>query len=244
MTQGMPYSDPTQYRTLVGALQYFTITCPDLSYAVNQVSQFLHALTTDHFQAIKRILSYVNGTIHYGLQFSHATKPTLLGYSDAYWARCIETRCSTYGYSVFFSGNLVSWSSKKQPTVARSSCELEYRAVANTVAEINWITHLFHELHVLPPDRPTILCDNKSAIFLSQNPISNKRSKHIDIDYHFMWELISSCCLYIKFVPTTLQVADIFTKSLPRPLFKTFHTKLLVGPPPLRLRGDIRDKIT
>ncbi|XP_071741012.1 uncharacterized mitochondrial protein AtMg00810-like [Rutidosis leptorrhynchoides] len=234
-SHGTPFKDPTLFRSLVGALQYLTITRPDLSYTVNQVSQFLHA--RDHFQAVKRIIRYVKGTLTYGLTFLHSPSSTLLGYSDADWARCIVTRHSTYGYSIFHGGNLVSCSAKKQPTVSRSSCESEYRALANTAAEIIWITHLLRELHVLPPDRPTILCDNKSALFLRQNPIPNKQSKHIDIDYHFIRELISSGKLYTKFVPTNLQLADIFTKSLPRPLFQSFRFKLRVGPPPLRLRG-------
>ncbi|XP_071714802.1 uncharacterized mitochondrial protein AtMg00810-like [Rutidosis leptorrhynchoides] len=167
-TQGIPFSDPTLYRSFVGALQYLTITRPDISYAVNQVSQSLHAPTQDHFQAVKRILRYIKGTLSFGLSFLHSTSPDLLGYSDADWARCIKTRRSTYGYSIFLGGNLVSWSTKKQPTVSRSSCESEYRALANTASEIIWLTHLLRELHVLPPGRPTILCDNRSALFLSQ----------------------------------------------------------------------------
>lgn len=236
-TQGTPFHDPTLYRSLVGALQYLTISRPDLSYAVNQVSQFLHAPTQDHFQAVKRIMRYVKGTLSYGLSFSHATAPTILGYSDADWARCIETRRSTYGYSIFLGGNLVSWSAKKQPTVSRSSCESEYRALANTAAEIIWITHLLRELHVLPSGRPTLLCDNRSALFLSQNPISHKRAKHIDIDYHFVRELVLSGKLHTRYISTHQQLADIFTKSLPRPLFEEFRSKLRVGPPPLRLWG-------
>ena len=239
-SQGTPFHDPTLYRSLVGALQYLTITRLDLSYAVNQVSQFLHAPMQDHFQAVKRIMRYVKGTLSYGLSFSHATAPTILGYSDADWARCLETRRSTYGYSIFLGGNLVSWSAKKQPTVSRSSCESEYRALANTAAEIIWVTHLLRELHVLPSGRPTLLCDNRSALFLSQNPISHKRAKHIDIDYHFVRELVLSGKLHTRYISTHLQLADIFTKSLPRPLFEEFRSKLRVGPPPLRLRGDIR----
>nr|GEU68497.1 putative zinc finger, CCHC-type [Tanacetum cinerariifolium] len=111
-SQGVPFSDPTLYRSLVGALQYLTITRPDLSYAVNQVSQFLHAPMKDHFQAVKRILCYVKGTLSYGLSFSHVASPLLVGYSDADWARCIETRRSTYGYSIFLGGNLMVTRSK------------------------------------------------------------------------------------------------------------------------------------
>nr|GEW93065.1 uncharacterized protein [Tanacetum cinerariifolium] len=135
----------------------------------------------DHFQAVKRILRYVKGTLSYGLSFSHAPSPTILGYSNADWARCIETRRSTYGYSIFLGGKLVSWSAKKQPTVSRSSCESEYRALANTASEIVWVTHLLRELHVLPSRRPTILCDNRSALFVSQNPVSHKKGKHSSV---------------------------------------------------------------
>ncbi|XP_071718016.1 uncharacterized protein [Rutidosis leptorrhynchoides] len=135
-------------------------------------------------------------TLSYGLSFSHANAPNILGYSDADWARCIETRRSTYGYSVFLGGNLVSWSAKKQPTVSRSSCESEYRAMANTASEIMWLTHLLRELHVLSAGRPTLLCDNRSALFLSQNPVSHKRAKHIDIDYHFVRELPEVLALF------------------------------------------------
>jgi len=234
-SKGNAFHDPTLYRSLIGALQYLTITRPDLSYAVNQASQFLHSPTDEHFHMAKRIMRYVKGTITHGLHFSYPTKSTLVGYSDADWARCIETRRSTYGYSIFFGGNLVSWSAKKQPTFSRSSCESEYRAMANTAAELIWITHLLHDLNALPSERPTLLCDNLSAIFLSQNPVAHRWAKHIDIDYHFVRELVSSGKLHTKFVPTKLQVADIFTKPLPRPLFKSFRDLLRVRLPPVRL---------
>ncbi|KAL4554582.1 hypothetical protein LXL04_037176 [Taraxacum kok-saghyz] len=128
---------------------------------------------------------------------------------------CIETRRSTYGYSIFFGGNLVYWSAKKQPT----------------------IFHLLRDLNALPSERPTLLCDNLSAIFLSQNPIAHKRAKHIDIDHHFIRELVLSGKLHTKFVPTKLQVADIFTNPLPIPLFEQFRDQLRVRPPPICLRG-------
>ncbi|KAI3673709.1 hypothetical protein L6452_39837 [Arctium lappa] len=236
-TDGLPFKDPTLYRSLVGALQYLTITRPDLSYVVNQVSQFLKAPTADHFQSVKRILRYVKGTISFGLTYSRPHTNSIHGYSDADWARCLDTRRSTYGYSIYLGENIVSWSAKKQPTVSRSSCESEYRVMANTAAEIVWITHLLRELHALPPDRPTLLCDNKSALFMTQNPVSHKRAKHIDLDYHFIRELVSSDKFFTKFVPTNLQVADIITKSLLLPQFETFRTMLRLGPSPFRLKG-------
>lgn len=113
VSDGDSFKDPTLYRSLVGALQYLMITRPDISYAVNHVSQFLHNPTVDHFMAVKRILRYVKGTINFGLTFSPSSDYNILGYSDADWARCVETRRSTYGYSIFLGGNLVSWSAKK-----------------------------------------------------------------------------------------------------------------------------------
>ncbi|KAD1722742.1 hypothetical protein E3N88_42395 [Mikania micrantha] len=238
-SEGEPYPDPTHFRSIVGALQYLTITRPDISYAVNQVSHFLQSPTINHYQQVKRILRYIKGTLTYGLHFSKPCNSTLIGFSDADWARCVETRRSTYGYSIFLGGNLVSWSAKKQPTISRSSCESKYRAMANTAAELIWITHLLRELHALPADRPTVLCDNRSALFLTQNPVSHKRAKHIELDYHFIRELVASGKLHTKFISTKLQVADIFTKSLPCSQFEFFRKLLRLGPPPLRLRGDI-----
>ncbi|KAF5477817.1 hypothetical protein F2P56_004430, partial [Juglans regia] len=111
---GPPFSDPTLYRSLVGALQYLTITRPDIAHAVNSVSQFLHAPTDDHFLAVKRILRYVKGTIQFGLTFRPSVSPgTLVAYSDADWAGCPDTRRSTSGYSIYLGDNLVSWSAKK-----------------------------------------------------------------------------------------------------------------------------------
>ncbi|GKB20618.1 putative zinc finger, CCHC-type containing protein [Tanacetum coccineum] len=110
-------------------------------------------------------------------------------------------------------------------------------ALANTASKVVWITSLLRELHVSMPSTPTLLCDNKSAIFLSQNPVAHKCAKHIDIDYHFVRELVSSKCLLTRLVPSKHKVAAIFTKSLPRPLFEFFRSKLCVGLPPPRLKG-------
>ncbi|XP_047314481.1 uncharacterized mitochondrial protein AtMg00810-like [Impatiens glandulifera] len=242
VSTGSSFKNPTLYRSLVGALQYLTITRPDLSYVVSSVSQFLQSPTEDHFLAVKRILRYVKGTLHFGLLFTKHHDSSILGYSNADWARCVETRRSAYGYSIFLGGNLVYWSAKKQSTVARSSCESEYRVMANAVAELVWVINLLRELGALPPTRSVLLCDNKSAIFLSQNPVAHKRAKHIDLDYHFVRELVSSGRISTKFVPSHLQLADIFTRSLPRPAFEFLRSKLCVClHPTQRLTGGNRD---
>lgn len=240
---GTPFNDPTLYRSLVGALQYLTITRPDLSYAVNHVSQFLQSPTNDHFEVVKRILRYVKGTIHLGLSFHHQPDLSILGYSDADWAKCVDTQRSAYGYSIFLGINLVSWSAKKQLTVARSSCESEYRALANTASEVIWLKNMLQEINVHVTSPPALLRDNNSAIFLSQNLVSHKRAKHIDIDCHFICDLVSAGKLHTKFIPSHLQLADIFTKSLPRPAFEFLRSKLCICLHPThRLRGDIKDK--
>lgn len=185
-SDGPPFADVTLFRSLVGALQYLTITRPDLTYSVNSVSQYLHAPTDDHFQAVKRILRYIKGTLHFGLMFTSSSSANITAYSDADWVGCPDTRRSTSGYSIYLGDNLISWSSKKQPTVSRSSCESEYRALASTVAEVLWSKHLFRDLRVSTTHRPLLLCDNKSVIFLSSNPVSHNRSKHIALDYHFL----------------------------------------------------------
>lgn len=215
-------------------------------YSVNTVSQFPQRLTTEHFHAVKHILRYVKGTLGFGLSFSPGS-PNILGYSDADWARCIDTRRSTYGYYIFLGPNLISWSAKKQPTVARSSCESEYKAIANTASELLWVCNLLKELSALPKTPHVLLSDNKSALFFTQNPISHKRAKHIDIGYHFVRELVESGRLSTRFVPSSLQLADIFTKSLPHPLFEMFRSKLRISlNPTLRLRevGGISDIVS
>ena len=240
------FSDPTLYRSLIGALQCLTITRPDIAHAVNFVSQFLHAPTADHFLAVKRILRYVKGTLHFGLTFCPSAAPgVLVAYSNADWAGCLDTRRSTSGYSIYLGDNLVSWSAKKQPTVSCSSCESEYRALATTAVELLWLTHLLHDLKVSISPKPILLCDNKSVIFLSSNPVSHKRAKHVELDYHFLQELVVAGKLRTQYVPSHLQVVDLFTKSVSRPLFDFFRAKLHVcSNPTLNLRGGVKDTDT
>ena len=132
---GSPVADATAYWSLAGALQYLTFTRPDITYAVQQVCLHMHDPRESHLAAMKRLLRYVCGTVDHGLVLHRSTSAELVVYIDADWAGCPDTRRSTSGYAVFLGGNLVSWSSKRQPVVSRSSAEVEYRAVANGVAE-------------------------------------------------------------------------------------------------------------
>ncbi|XP_017187728.2 uncharacterized mitochondrial protein AtMg00810-like [Malus sylvestris] len=137
-----PYSNPEQYRTVIGALQYLTITIPDLSYAVNQVCQFMHMPRTTHWTAVKRILRYLKATHDHGLVYKPGDV-RLNAFSDADYAGNPDTRHSTGGFCIYLGTNLISWSSKKQKTVSRSSTEAEYRQLAYTAAELSWLGSLF-----------------------------------------------------------------------------------------------------
>ncbi|XP_060183299.1 uncharacterized mitochondrial protein AtMg00810-like [Lycium barbarum] len=131
--------DASLYKSVVGSLQYLCLTRPDISHAVNLLSQFMQAPNTEHFQAVKRILRYVRGTSNYGLKLPARPPLRLYGFSDADWGGCTLTRRSTTCYSIYLSANCIFWASRKQHTVSRSSVKAEYRALASTAAEMTWI---------------------------------------------------------------------------------------------------------
>ncbi|XP_022038463.1 uncharacterized mitochondrial protein AtMg00810-like [Helianthus annuus] len=198
-------TDDFLYQSLVGALQYLTFTRPDISYAVQQVCLFMHSPREPHFTFLKRILRYIKGTLDHGLRLTVSPPSSLIAYSDADWAGCPDSRRSTSGYCVFLGNNLISWSSKRQPTVSRSSAEAEYRGVANAVAETSWLRNLLFELHV-PITRATIVyCDNISVVYLSDNPVQHQRTKHVELDIHFVREKVQLGQVRVLHVPASYQ---------------------------------------
>ncbi|XP_073360436.1 uncharacterized protein [Aegilops tauschii subsp. strangulata] len=174
--------DATKYRSVVGALQYLTLTRPDISYSVNKITKSLSMLVT--------------------------------AYSDADWAGCADDRRSTGGFAVFVGTNLVSWSARKQATVSRSSTEAEYKALANATAKVMWIQTLLYDLGIKAPQAARLWCDNIGATYLSANPVFHARTKHIEVDFHFVRERVARKLLDIRFIPTGDQLADGFTKPL------------------------------
>ncbi|OIT01020.1 putative mitochondrial protein, partial [Nicotiana attenuata] len=232
-----PFSDPTLYRSLVGGLQYLTFTCPDIAFAVNQVSQFMHSPLDIHYTAVKRILRYLHGSLSHGLFIPGGSIDSLHCYNDADWAGCSITRRSTAAYCIFLGPNLISWSSKKQNVVSRSSAEAEYRAVAHAAAEFTWLHSLLKELHVSSSSPSTIFCDNISSIYLAQNPVQHARTKHVEIDIHFVREKVAAGILQVHYVPSQDQLADLFTKALPSPRLLFLRNKLCILPDHASLEG-------
>nr|GEZ33423.1 ribonuclease H-like domain-containing protein [Tanacetum cinerariifolium]GEZ33430.1 ribonuclease H-like domain-containing protein [Tanacetum cinerariifolium] len=187
---GEPIFYPTLYQSLTSSLQYLTFTRLDISYAVQQVCLYMHDHREPYFLALKRILRYVHGTLDYGLQLFSSSTTDFVAYSDADWAGCSTTRCSTLGYCVFLDNNLLSCSFKCQSTLPRSSAEAEYRGVANAIAETCWLRNLLRELHTPLSFTTLVYCDNVSAVYLSCNPVQHQRTKHIEIDIHFVRDLV------------------------------------------------------
>jgi Reverse transcriptase (RNA-dependent DNA polymerase)/gag-polypeptide of LTR copia-type/GAG-pre-integrase domain len=235
--EGTKLIDPQLYRSTVGALQYATITRPDLTFAVNKASQFMHEPTEAHWQMVKRILRYVKGTLSHGLLFKSAPNLSLHAYCDADWAGCPDDRRSTTGFAVYLGPNLISWSSKKQPTVSRSSTEAEYRSLAVTTSELIWVQSLLQELQLPVTQSPTLWCDNLGATFLASNPVYHARTKHIELDYHFVREKVDSKQLNVQFICSADQLGDFFTKSIGITRFQLLRNKLHIFPKMCSLRG-------
>ncbi|RVW27700.1 Retrovirus-related Pol polyprotein from transposon RE2 [Vitis vinifera] len=212
--QGEPLRDPRRYRRLVSKLNYLTITRPNISFPVSVVSQFLQSPCDNHWDAVIRILRYIKGTPGQGMLYEDRGHTQIVGYTDADWAGSPSDRRSTSGYCVFIGGNLISWKSKKQDVVAKSSAETEYRAMALATCELIWLRQLLQELRFRKDEQIKLVCENQAALHIASNPVFHERTKHIEVDCHFIREKIASRCVATSFVNSNNQLADIFTKSL------------------------------
>ena len=164
-----------------------------------------------------------------GLHFRRSNATLVSAFFDADWAGCSDDRKSTGGFAVFFGSNLISWSARKQATVSRSSTEAEYKSLANATAEIIWLESLLEELGVKQHRISCLWCDNLGATYLTANPVFHARTKHIEIDFHFVRERVAEKKLEIRFIPSRDQVVDGFTKALPYKPFKAFKNNLNLG---------------
>ncbi|CAM8956843.1 unnamed protein product [Rhodiola kirilowii] len=235
--------DPTKYRRLVGQLIYLTVTRPDLAFPVHVLSQFMHQPKADHLQAAHKVLRYLKSAPAQGL-FYPANQPLLLtAYCDADWGACPITRRSVTGYSVLLGNCLISWKTKKQTVVSRSSAEAEYRVMAQASCELVWLTRLLSDFQVQIPLPITLHCDSNAALHIARNPVFHERTKHVELDCHVVRQHVSSGFLAPQYVQSSSQLADLFTKPLPGELLSHLCSKLNVSNyiHTLSLRGGIED---
>lgn len=213
-TTGSPIVDPHPYQRLVGKLIYLTVTRPDITFVVHILSQFMHQPTSSHMQAAKRLLQYLVGNPSQGILLTSSLDMAIHAYSDIDWANCPVTRRSTSGFCLLLGKSPVSWKTKKQNVVARSTAEAEYRSMTMTACEITWLTSLLKDMGMnsLPP--ALLHCDNMAALSIAANPVMHERTKHVEIDCHFVRDKIKAGDIKTTHVPTQSQVADILTKPL------------------------------
>jgi len=216
----------TLYRQLVGSLNYLTTTRPDIAYSVSILSQFMAKPLESHWIAAKKVLRYLKGTVNFGIMYTDDCDVELTGYSDSDWAGNPDDRKSTSGYAFNIGTGIVSWSSKKQPTVSLSSTEAEYKALCNATCEAVWLRRILEDTGNKQMKATVLKCDNQSSIKLAHNPIYHARTKHIEIQHHFVREKIQSKEIDLIYCNTTDNVADIFTKPLGKMNFEECRKQL------------------
>lgn len=218
--------DATLFKQVVGSLMYLTATRPDLMYGVSLISRFMANPTEQHWLAAKRLLRYLKGTTGLGIFYKKGGCKELIAYTYSDFAGDLDDRKSTSGYVFFLGFGAVSWSSKKQPVVSLSTTEAEYIVAASCACQCVWLRRILEKLGHVQEKCTTVLCDNSSTIKLSKNPVLHGRSKHIDIRFHFLRDLVKDGVVNLSHCITQEQVADIMTKPLKLEVFLKLHSML------------------
>ncbi|CAA7047299.1 unnamed protein product [Microthlaspi erraticum] len=207
--KGAFFDDPVKYRRLVGRLVYLTVTKPDLSYAVHTLAQFMQKPRLKHWHAALRVVRYLKKAPGQGIFLSANNDLALSAYCDSDYAACPLTRRSLTGYVVMLGDSLVSWKTKKQKVVSRSTAEAEYRAMAITLCEVKWIVELLSSLGIKQQSPVPLYCDNQAALYIAANPVFHERTKHVEVDCHFIRDAIIDGLIVARHVGTKNQLADI-----------------------------------
>ena len=238
ITEGAESADQGKYQRLVGKLIYLSHTRPDIVYVVGIISQFMHKPQVNHMEAALRVVRYLNGSPGSGVLFRKHGHLEIKAYIDADWAGNPVDRRSTSGYFTLVGGNLVTWRSKKQKVVALSSAEAEFRGIARGLAEVLWLRKLLTELGFPPKRSCELMCDNRAAISISENPVQHDRTKHVEVDRHFIKEKLEEGVLSLPFVRSEEQLADMLTKAIPAKEFMMILSTLSFGDPTTQLEGE------
>ena len=238
--------ESSSYRALIGGLLYAAcMTRPDIMFAVIAASRFCQSPRKSHWNAAKQILAYLSGTLYHGLRYcgsqSNASSSTtaannqLVTYSDSDFGGCPDTRRSTSGLLSLLNGGPIAWKSHLQKPVAQSTAEAEYYAGGHACRDIVWLRELLLQIGFPQPNPTPLFCDNHSAILMVQNPVFHDRTKHIEIKYHFIRDQVQAGHVEMFPISSDHQLADIFTKPLPRPAFELNRTRIGVLEKPSNL---------
>ncbi|CAI5462058.1 unnamed protein product [Closterium sp. Yama58-4] len=219
-----PTSSPHPYAELVGSLMYAMMcTRPDLAYPISVLARFVGTgrHSEEHWKAAKRVLRYLRGTKDLALTLGGSSPPLLSGFSDSSWADTQPDRRSSQGYGFTLGSGLISWRSTRSSAISLSTCEAELYAGTMAAQESRWLCFLLAELGA-PQTCPTLWCDNASTIHLTEDPVYHARSKHIELRYFFIRELVQKGLIAVRKIATEANLADIFTKALLRPAHSAF----------------------
>ncbi|XP_019241002.1 PREDICTED: uncharacterized protein LOC109220992 [Nicotiana attenuata] len=233
-----PMEDPILYRCLVGKLNYLTNTRPDVCFAVLCLSQFMQRPSLSLFFASLRVLRYLRSNPGQGILLSSAPSFDLIAFCDADWAACKDSRRSVSGFFITLGGAPISWKSKKQISISLSSAESEYRSMRRVTAEITWLVLLLADLSASPTLPVPLHSDSQAAIHIARNPVFHERTKHVELDCHFVRQQFLAGLISLSFVPSKSQIADLFTKPLSGVSHTNIMNKLGVSSLPSILRGD------
>lgn len=237
--QGDLLSNASDYRRLVGKLNFLSNTRPDLSFCVQHLSQFMSAPRKPHWDAATHVLRYLSNNPSQGLLFTKDTSFQLEAFCNADWAACPNSRKSVSGFVVLLGGSLISWKSNKQHTVSLSSAEAEYRSLRRLTLELAWLSRLLSELEVPNITPIPVKCYNQAAIYIARNPVYHERTKHVELDCHFVRTKLSSGLISLSFTPSRSQLADVLTKPLTGLQHHQLLGKLGMQSPLSNLSGDV-----
>ena len=221
-------SNPTLYKSMIGSILYLTASRPDITFSVGVCVRFQAAPKESYMTTIKRIIRYVNVTSDYGIWYLRDINDCLVGYSNVDWVGRVDDRKNNSRGCLYLENNLVSWMSKKQNSVSLSIAKEEYIAGGSCCAQLLWMKKLLHD-YGISQNTMCVFCDNTCTINLSKNPIQHSKSKHIEIGYHFIRDLVEEKNVWMEFINTNNQKANIFIKPLDGPQFESLRKTISVS---------------